>query len=212
MNRIFLIIFLVTISFFSQGQSIPKKPIQFSGVVMSSDSLQALPFAVVVDKNTQKGTYANLDGFFSFVSFPGDTVQFSYLGFFTRTIIIPSQLAEDKYSIIQLLSADTFNLPVTIIRPYPKPEEFKQAFISLKLPTDDGTRAAVNLQKMNIASLNIDLAMDGRENQLQYYQSYAKAYSYKGQLPPMGVFNMAAWYDFLTAWKRGDFKNKKKYY
>jgi len=28
-------------------------------------------------------------------------------------------------------------------------------------------------------------------------------------VPPMNIFNPAAWSEFIQAWKRGDFKNKQ---
>jgi hypothetical protein len=45
-------------------------------------------------------------------------------------------------------------------------------------------------------------------NQIQF-QKLANKASYSGQVPPMNIFNPAAWADFIEAWKRGDFKNKQ---
>jgi hypothetical protein len=44
--------------------------------------------------------------------------------------------------------------------------------------------------------------------QLQFRNIANKA-TYTGQVPPMNIFNPAAWADFIQAWKRGDFKNKQ---
>ena len=112
---------------------------------------------------------------------------------------------------VQLLAADTFNLPVTVIRPYPKPEEFKRAFLNLKVPDDDMVRAQKNLATMSSDELRMAVPVDGIEAANSYLRSYASTYYYKGQLPPQNIFNPLAWAEFFKAWKRGDFK-KKQYY
>ena len=49
---------------------------------------------------------------------------------------------------------------------------------------------------------------DGRESANFALAQGAKKYYYQGQTPPIGLLNPLAWADFISAWKRGDFKNK----
>lgn len=198
-----------------QAQNIATKPqkkiIQFSGMVLSSDSLEVLPYAVIFDKTIGKGTYSTYSGFFSFAASEGDSIYFSYVGFRKKLVVIPYHLPEDKYSMMQLLSADTINLPVTIIRPFPKPEEFKRAFLTLNVPDDDMDRALKNLKKMSNQDLVLSVPIDGREASNSYIRNYASTYYYKGQMPPQNIFNPLAWAEFFRSWKRGDFKKKTHY-
>ena len=53
--------------------------VQFSGVVVSSDSLQPVPFANIFDKSTRRGTVSDYYGYFSFVAGFGDTIVFDDL-------------------------------------------------------------------------------------------------------------------------------------
>ncbi len=184
--------------------------VQYSGLLMSSDSLRSLPFAAIYDKKTGRGTYSNEQGFFSFVAQKGDTIVFSYVGFRTKYYVIPLELRDNKFSMIQLLAQDTLNLPITYIKPYPTPEEFKGAFLNLKIPDDDLERARKNLATMNDDQIRMSVPMDGTENANYAMQHYASTYYYKGQLPPQNIFNPLAWGEFFNAWNRGDFKRKKK--
>ena len=40
-------------------------------------------------------------------------------------------------------------------------------------------------------------------------RNIANRATYQGQIPPMNIFNPAAWSEFVQAWKRGDFKRKQ---
>ncbi len=51
---------------------------------------------------------------------------------------------------------------------------------------------------------------DGTESvDLQLREAAASRY-YEGQFKPQNVFNPVAWKQFIEAWKRGDYKKKKK--
>ncbi|MEN9521728.1 MAG: hypothetical protein RL065_105 [Bacteroidota bacterium] len=213
-TRYIIIATLCFISFFAFAQKKEikeKRIIQFSGMVLSSDSLEVLPFALIYDKTINKGSYSTINGFFSFAASEGDSIYFSYIGYKKKLVVIPYYLPDARYSMMQLMSADTINLAVTIIRPYPKPEEFKKAFLEAKVPDDDMDRALKNLKRMSSDDLTISVPIDGREASNTFLRNYASTYYYKGQVPPQNIFNPLAWAEFFKAWKRGDFK-KKSYY
>jgi CarboxypepD_reg-like domain len=211
-KKYFLFCIILTISHlgFAQNKN-EKHVVQFSGMVLSSDSLEVLPYALIYDKTNGMGCYSNYSGFFTFAAAEGDSISFTYVGYKKKWVIIPKNLQDDRYTMVQLLTQDTLNLPVTVIRPYPKPEEFKKAFLELKVPDDDYDRAEKNLKKMSSPDLQLELPADGRENTATYLRNYAASNYYKGQIPPQNIFNPLAWAEFFKAWKRGDFK-KKQYY
>lgn len=177
-------------------------------MLLTSDSLHAIPYAHIVIKNTYRGTISNFDGFFSFVARPGDTIQFSSIGFMKKEFIIPQYLQAKKYSVIQLLSQDTIFLPETFIYPWPTPEQFKEAFLSLKVPDDDLERAKKNLNREMLKEIGAALPKDANETGDFTMSQYAKSFYTKGQYPSYQIFNPMAWVAFFEAWKRGDFKKK----
>jgi len=180
--------------------------IQFSGVVVAEDSLQALPFVHIYDNTSKRGTVSDYFGFFSFVAKEGDTLVFSNLGFKDTEFIIPDSLSEQRYSMIQMMKKDTITLKEVKIYPWPSKEEFANAFINMDAPMDDIRRAQSSLSKAERERLAHNMQMDARMNynwqtQQQRYQLY-----YNGQAPPISIFNPVAWSKFIRAWKNGDLK------
>jgi hypothetical protein len=111
--------------------------VQFSGVTITADSLNPVPYAHILVKNNNRGAITDNYGYFSFVAHKRDTVLFNALGYKTAVFIIPDTITKQRYSLIQLMTADTLTLPAAYIFPWPTYEEFKQAFINLNIPDDD---------------------------------------------------------------------------
>ena len=188
----------------------PKKDtvIQLYGVIMTADSLRAIPAASIVVANKGRGTLTNNDGVFSIAVLKGDKIIFSSVGFKEKSITIPYNLTDNQYSVIQLLVNDTTFLPATIIKPRPSREQFERDFVNTRIPDDAYEIARQNTQENRLRALLATLPADGREAVNYQLRQQANKYYYAGQLPPMNIFNPAAWADFIQAWKRGDFKSK----
>lgn len=182
--------------------------IQLFGVVMTSDSLQAVPAASVVVENTGRGTLTNDQGVFSIVVLRGNKVRFSSVGFKDKVIDIPVNLPGNQYSVIQLLTNDTAFLPATFLRARPSSAQFERDFVNTDVPADqlELARQAVSAAKRRV--LIASLPADGREAVNMQLKQQAQKYSYQGQIPPMNILNPMAWADFIKAWKRGDFKKQ----
>lgn len=168
-----------------------------------------LPYATVLIKGTGRGTVTDYQGFFSMVVAKGDVIEFSSIGHRTNSFTVPDTLSLDRYSVIELLTRDTFYLPETQIFPWPTKEQFKQAFLSINVPDDDYERAKRNLDRERMKELGMAMKMDGKENADYYFRNESYKYYYYGQVPPMNIFNPLAWAKFIEAWKNGDFKRKE---
>ena len=206
-------IFLLTGFFILQQakaqNSMPKDSvIQLFGVVMTSDSLRAVPAASVIVVGKGRGTITNNDGVFSIVVLKGDHITFSSIGFKDKSIQIPRDLPENQYSVIQLLVSDTNYLPATILKPRPTREQFERDFANSRVPDDMYEVARQNTDQAKLRALMATLPADGREAVNYQLKQQANKYYYAGQLPPQNIFNPLAWADFIKAWKRGDFKSK----
>jgi hypothetical protein len=185
--------------------------IQFSGMIVTEENnnLVPLPFTNVSIKGSSRGTYANLDGFFSIVAKKGDVVIFSAVGFKLVEFPIPIELKDNRYSIYQLMVEDTVNLPVTMIYPWPSKEHFRIEFLEMDIKDDMYDRALANLNEKTLETLRQNMGRDGAETGSMYLRQQASEYYHFGQLKPMNVFNPLAWRDFIKAWQDGKFKNKK---
>ena len=208
MIRMILICTFFVLSAWCQAQQAEDNLVQFSGVVMSSDSLMAIPYAHIIIKDVNRGTISNFQGFFSFVALKGDTIVFSSIGYKSQQFVISDSLKGNRYSVIQLMTQDTIYLPETIIHPWPTPEQFREAFLSLNIPDDDYERAKKNLERERLKEMGIAMRMDANENQDYYLREQAARFYYNGQYPPLNIFNPLKWAEFFKAWQNGDFKRK----
>ncbi|MEP7323493.1 MAG: carboxypeptidase-like regulatory domain-containing protein [Saprospiraceae bacterium] len=186
--------------------------VQFSGVVVTDQKNEPLPipYSHISIENSRRGTFADRNGFFSLVVQKGDTLMFSALGFKKAHYIVPEDLKENRYSIFQIMYTDTITLPETIIYPWPSKENFKLEFLALDVSDKMREIAAKNLADNVMANLRKSLPRDGGENFSTYQRQVVQSYYYAGQYKPINLFNVVAWKKFFDAWKKGDFKKKKK--
>ncbi len=194
---------------FAKAQSDNNNLVQISGVVLTSDSLQHVSFANIIARGSSHGTISDYFGYFSFVAQKGDTIQFSALGFKKAFFVIPDSLTSNKYSLIKIMEPDIYELDEAVIYPWPSREQFKQAFLNLKIPDDDLAIANKNLSKEEMMRLYYAVGMDGSMNYKNYIKGKTDQLYYAGQLPPQNILNPIAWAKFIQAWKNGDFKKKQ---
>lgn len=202
-----------------QDNNTPEKPkpllIQFSGMLLTDDrgQLRPVPYATVYLPNKNRGTYSDYRGFFTLVVEKGDKVRFTCIGLETITITVPDTLTQDQYSVVQLMTEDTINLPTTVIFPWPSREHFKIEFLKMDVTPELQRRAAENLANEYLAEArkNPDMVPhSGKESANFYLRQQAREYVYIGQVPPMNIFSPLAWGQFFKAWKDGKFKKQKK--
>ncbi|HBG71205.1 MAG: hypothetical protein A2W93_12315 [Bacteroidetes bacterium GWF2_43_63] len=182
--------------------------VQFSGVVVSADSLKPLPFTHIIIKNSHRGTMADFFGFFSFVAEKGDIIEFTSVGYKKSFYKIPDSLSGSRYSLIQMMQTDTLLLTETVIYPWPTPDQFKQAFLQTRPPEDDYDRALKNLTLAELKERAAEMPSSGSMNFKNQIDLTTSRLYYAGQLPPNNLLNPLAWSQFIKAWKNGDFKRK----
>ena len=184
--------------------------IQFSGMVLdgSNQELYPIPYANIYIKEKGRGTYSDFKGFFSIVVEKGDNVVFSAIGFRTVEITVPDTLTDDRYSLIQLMSQDTVNLPMTVVFPWPSRENFKLEFLAMDVSSEMQQRAVENLAQETLDRGRSIIVADGNEHADFYLRQQSNQYYYVGQSPPSNIFNPIAWKKFFDSWKNGDYKKK----
>lgn len=182
--------------------------VQLYGIVMTADSLVGIPAVSVTVKGQNRGTITNSSGVFSIVVLKGDEVEFTHVTYKPKTVSIPRNLEGNQYSMVQLMVIDTVYLPATIIKARPTPEQFARDFVNVKVPDDDIEIARRNTSAANRRVWMRTIPVDGSEATKFQFNKIANRAVYQGQIPPMNIFNPAAWGQFIEAWKRGDFKNK----
>ena len=192
----------------AQFENFKDSVVQLYGVVMTADSLQALPSVSVMVKGQNRGTITNSQGVFSIVVLKGDNIEFTSVGFKPKSVTVPKDIAGNQYSVLQLMVTDTVFLAATIIKSRPTREQFERDFLNTRVPDDNLEIARQNNDESKRRLLMASLPRDGKEAASNYLSKQSAKYYYAGQAPPQNIFNPFAWADFIKSWKRGDFKNK----
>lgn len=180
--------------------------IQFSGIIVSGDSLFPVPYVNVYDKASHRGTVSDYYGYFSFVAKKLDTIVFSSVGYKKSYFIIPDTLTTNRYSMIHMMLEDTIELAPQTIYPWPSREDFARAFMELDIPDDDIRRARERISAERLAYMASHLESEGSSTYKWDMQQYQSRLYYNGQAPPIHLLNPVAWAQFVNAWREGKFK------
>ena len=209
MKRLILYLLLLSAPYAVQAQfdKLRDSVVELYGVIMTSDSLKAIPAVGIVVKNRNQGTYSSDQGVFSLVVLKGDQIEFSSVGYKTVILNISDTFRGNQYSIIELMTNDAQYLPATVIRARPTREQFERDFINTPVPDDDIEIARQNNSAAKRRVLSRGIPANAGEAASTYLRQSAQKYYYQGQAPPQNILNPLAWADFIQAWKRGDFRN-----
>lgn len=192
----------------AQFETVRDSVVQLYGIVMTADSLEGIPAVSITVRGQNRGTMTNAQGVFSIVVLKGDVVEFSHVSYKSKLVSIPRNLDGNQHSMVQLMVADTVYLPATIIRPRPTPQQFERDFVKTKVPDDDIEIARQNNNAAKRRALMQMTPADGGEATALQFRNAAQRARYTGQVPPMNIFNPAAWAEFIESWKRGDYKRR----
>ncbi|WP_247234027.1 carboxypeptidase-like regulatory domain-containing protein [Telluribacter sp. SYSU D00476] len=197
----------------AQGQ---QKAIIFTGVVVAGSTTERLPGTYIFIPKAGKGTLASSSmqslGHFAIPVFPGDSIVFSYVGYKTQYHVIPRNYNAETYSAIIAMREDVQMLAEVRVYPYATEEDFKKAFLELKLPDQAGRDALARntdpdyinrmaAQVPNNAQTNFRYTMD---QQLFGRESAAN----KGFATTFPFLNPFAWANFIKSVQNGDLKQK----
>ena len=212
-----VVLALITLPAFAQKQ----KALQLSGVVMTDDDRpQFIPFAHVIIKSRGMGTTTSSDGFFSIAVMPGDTVQFSCIGFKRDKFYISKDLDDEKGYLVQIILArDTTLLQEVVIYPWPSPDQLKYELLNMRVPTTELDIAQRNLAIDALKERALAMGYDANEIsraviRLQEQQIYDhnryQGLQNGGQAMLLQLSNPFAWLEFFDSLKRGDYKKKRR--
>lgn len=209
------ILSIIFFSFFATIESWAQKrdPVQLNGVVMSNDSTpQLIPNCNIFIRGRNQGTISDEDGFFSIAILPGDTVQFSAIGFKRERFYIPDTLAIDNkgYLAEVHLMRDTTYLSEVVIYPWPAPNRLKSEFMSIQVPTTDLEIAQRNLLIASLreraAAMGYDASMMSKEimrqQSMQTYNQTRYAGMSGGTAALMSLSNPFAWAQLFESLKK----------
>ena len=188
----------------------------FKGKVVGVRTSEFLPNAYVYNANSGRGALTDDLGNFVLYVYPGDSLTFSYVGFKKKYYIVPRILEPVQTGIIHMAEESKMLAEVKVY-PYSTEEDFKKAFMDMKLENEAGRRALEkNLEqsKLNVLALQAGLSGAGNFRNFSDQMTYNMANRTFVQNPIMALTNPFAWANFIKSIKNGDLKKddyKKAY-
>lgn len=191
------------------AQNDKERLIQLSGVVVSSDKLEPMPFCSVYNKTTKSGTIGDYYGYFSLVTRPNDTLIFSYIGYKKNAFIVPDTLETFGQALIHMMEPDTITAQTVTVYPWPSKEDFARAFVEME-PYDDALRRAQRqLSGENLARVAATMSSDAGLTYSWQRQQHLNMLYNQAHRPVSNLLNPIAWMQFIKAWKDGKFSKKR---
>ncbi len=86
----------------AQFEKLKDSVVQLYGIVMTADSLKAIPSVTIMIKGQNRGTITNEQGVFSIVVMKGDIVEFTSVGYKPKLANIPHELEGNQYQFIAI--------------------------------------------------------------------------------------------------------------
>ncbi len=109
--------------------------------IMDSETLTEVPGVHVVNVNDDQGTVSDIDGNFSIVAFPGDSIFLSSVGYQPRYYVVGDSVMEKSVKL--LIDPATIELSSVNVFAYKSERDFKNAVIALQLPEEKTTKLVI---------------------------------------------------------------------
>jgi len=213
----YLVLLLLLASSFSSkegaAQSVKKGQnhfILFTGLVLTTDSLKAIPFVNIRSHRRGLIGFSDINGYFDVVVKKGDTIFFEQVEKKGSWHVVPDTLTGNRYSVVKLLTQDTGYISDIFIRALPLKTLFAHEFVHRDIPDDALERARKNLENEAVKEELRLRPADAHQSQSLLATQRAQQLYYYNQVPPQNYLSPEAWMQFFNARKRGDFKKKKK--
>jgi len=127
-RRILLCMFLAVLASPAMSQIV-----MVSGYVLQHDADIVIPFANLMNRKTRAGTVSDINGFYTILVAPGDTVEVSAIGFEKMRLALPKEFTGTTLEVNLRMKKTVYDLK-TVNVSLMNYERFKQEFEAMKLP------------------------------------------------------------------------------
>lgn len=204
---IFLLGFIFSIHLAKAQDTREKKVIQLSGIILNSDSTDAVPGVNIYVPKKGRGTASGRFGYFSMPVLEGDSVVFTFIGLKKQTFKVPDKVENDRISLILTMEVDEIALAEIEVMPYPTEEEFKKAIIAMNV-VDPMSISRANMSPEMLLRWAEQMPASGNENFRTFQQGQMIQNQDLYGPRPLRLLDPFAWSQFIRSIKRGDLKSK----
>jgi len=168
--------------------------VSLSGIVLSTDSIVALPYVSIFVNHLPKGTITDSYGFFQLQAHPTDTLTFTAVGYKTAQFVVPDYLIGQKYSLVQGMVRDTIVLREITIYSMPSTSEFMESFSDNNL----GFEQRIDSMQTELQDVLEEDIILGKYEPINMNDGITRMYSVEwGLVPPNNFLNPIRWTQFV---------------
>lgn len=209
MNRLIslIILFMLFVSAIAQ-EIAPYRYIQVNGLVFDNESVP-VKYVSIISKGLKTGSSTDERGIFSIISYPGDTLIFTSIGYQPAFIKIPSGIDSPVFTTDITMDIDTINIGSVLVLPWKTYEEFKRAVVNYVSPREVEIKNMENNLALIERQISEDLDITPEAGYRYAMQQEAERVMTRNQSPVNNLFNPFAWAKFIRGLKNGLLKNKK---
>ena len=204
---IFLLGFIFSIQLAKAQDTREKKVIQLSGIILNSDSTDAVPGVNIYVPKKGRGTSSGRFGYFSMPVLEGDSIVFTFIGLKKQSFKVPDKVENDRISLILTMEVDEIALAEIEVMPYPTEEEFKKAIIAMNV-VDPMSISRANMSPEMLLRWAEQMPASGNENFRTFQQGQMIQNQDLYGPRPLRLLDPFAWSQFIRSIKRGDLKSK----
>lgn len=204
---IFLLGFIFSIQLAKAQDTRERKVIQLSGIILNSDSTDAVPGVNIYVPKKGRGTSSGRFGYFSMPVLEGDSVVFTFIGLKKQSFKVPDKVENDRISLILTMEVDEIALAEIEVMPYPTEEEFKKAIIAMNV-VDPMSISRANMSPEMLLRWAEQMPASGNENFRTFQQGQMIQNQDLYGPRPLRLLDPFAWSQFIRSIKRGDLKSK----
>ena len=194
---------ILSVRGFSQ-EHIVDKLVQVTGIVTDVDSNRVVPYVTITNVRTKQLFFTDYRGYFSLVAHPGDSLQFSAVGFTTNTQLIAADVSDNFYNLMVKLKSEIVYIQAVQIYPWATLEEFTRSFLALKIADDAMEIAKKNLSGKSLRQMGISLPRDAGEISSMNNRLAHDLALNKNMVQTNPLLNPFAWGRFIQSITNGD--------
>jgi hypothetical protein len=174
----------------AQNLTIQDSIVQVNGIVLSKDSLKALPFVSVTIQGTKRGMVTNERGGFGVVALLGQTIEFSSVGYKSKQLLITEKLKNSQEALVEILEPDTTYMASQVINGFPNRAQFDRNFASTKVSLDAQEVAMKNLDHKTLTTLSKSVPTTSQEIENNALRKQAYQMGTANQVPDLVGVNL----------------------
>ena len=130
------------------------------GVVLERDSISPLPYAYVINKTTGNGAMTNLEGKFSLILQPGDTIICSYVGYARKYVTVKELGKNNKGEYMLVMAAQMINLNTVTVSTF-KYKPYEREYMNKII--DESKIRTIDAFSSPISAAYLQFSKRGRE-------------------------------------------------